>query len=156
MSDFITTEFRDFDKIFVCLSEVGASPDRAMMHVAENIAETINTALSEKCERVEVKWVNIYDRDTNPDLKIGHFAIRGFRKNPPDAFVSPSFIRGDEPLPICTGPIRKMEDGALVRPTASKGAFGPIAPEDQAAFAAQQEDAAGECLKRVEAEQAKD
>lgn len=41
-------------------------------------------------------------------------------------------------------------------PTTVQGSFGPIAPEDQAAFAPDDQDAVGECLKRVEAERAKD
>lgn len=121
MSNFTTAEFQDFEPIMVCLIDFQISPDGAMIEISDRVGKVINQAIEEKCDRVEVKWVNIYERDENPDVKIGKLLIRGFRS-------------------------RKTEQ--------TQGAFGMIAPEDRAAFESPVLDAAGDCAKRVEAEQA--
>lgn len=123
-------EHKRFDSEQVFLS---SGIDQPIVTVTKLIQGLVNAAISEGAEKVEVNWINEYDKEKNPNRSMGFFRVLGFRNEESPNRGAIQFI-----------------------PNSTKGAYGPIAPEDESAFAAATENASGECLSRVEVEAAKD
>lgn len=54
--------------------------DATMMRIFDPLADLVNALISEGATAIDFRWINIVDRETNPDGDLGYVRVVGIRK----------------------------------------------------------------------------